>query len=33
MSSMMTRRRGIPTLAWMALIAVLTGAGVLIEGF
>jgi DNA-binding beta-propeller fold protein YncE len=32
MSSKMTRRRGIPTLAWMALIAALTGAGVLIEG-
>ena len=33
MSFKMTRRRGIPMLAWMALIAALTGAGVLIEGF
>ena len=32
MSSKMTRWRGIPTLAWIALIAALTGAGVLIEG-
>ena len=32
MSSKMTRWRGIPTLAWIALIAALTGAGVLTEG-
>ena len=32
MSSKMTRWRGIPTLASIALIAALTGAGVLIEG-
>ena len=32
MSSKMTRWRGIPMLAWIALIAALTGAGVLIDG-
>ena len=32
MSSKMIRWRGIPTLAWIALIAALTGAGVLTEG-
>ena len=32
MSFKMTRWRGIPMLAWIALIAALTGAGVLIEG-
>src|SRR4026207_2016112 len=32
MSSKMTRRRGIPTLAWISLIAAITGAGVMIEG-
>src|SRR5678816_4622306 len=32
MSSKMARRRGIPTLAWIALIATLSGPGVLIEG-
>ncbi len=32
MSSKMSRWRGIPMLAWIALIAALTGAGVLIEG-
>jgi hypothetical protein len=32
MSSKMARRRGIPTLAWIALIAALAGPGVPIEG-